>query len=102
MERAFLNMMINALESMPAGGRLCIAGRVDGNDVIVNIDDTGRGIPSHLRHRLFQPFSSDGKKNGIGLGLTFSRQTVVDHGGDLWLGRKSGQGARFCLRLPVG
>jgi signal transduction histidine kinase len=48
---------------------------------------------------LFQPFVTAGKKNGLGLGLALSRQTLLDHGGDLWAD-SNGPGARFCLRLP--
>jgi signal transduction histidine kinase len=101
MKRVFVNMMSNALESMLAGGRLRISGRVDGDDAIVEIDDTGEGIPYQLRQKLFQPFVTSGKSNGIGLGLALSRQTVLDHGGDLWLGEKPERGALFYLRLPL-
>jgi signal transduction histidine kinase len=102
MERVFLNMVINSLELMPAGGRLCISAKVGRSEVVVDIDDTGPGVPDHVRRGLFQPFLSSGKKNGIGLGLSLSRQTVVDHGGTLWLGKKAGRGARFHVRLPLG
>jgi signal transduction histidine kinase len=101
MERAFLNMMINAVESMPRGGQLHISARLDRDEVEIQIDDTGRGIAAHIRQRLFQPFFSGEEKNGIGLGLALSRQTVMDHGGALWLGEKTGQGALFCMRLPL-
>ena len=50
---------------------------------MVRVDDTGPGIPASVREHLFQPFVSEGK-NGLGLGLALSRQTVLDHGGDLW------------------
>jgi signal transduction histidine kinase len=49
---------------------------------------------------LFQPFISSGKKGGLGLGLALSRQTVLDHGGDMWAAPDEGRGARFFLRLP--
>jgi signal transduction histidine kinase len=101
MKRVFVNMMSNALESMLAGGRLRISGRVDHDDAIVEIDDTGKGIPRQLRQKLFRPFMTSGKSNGIGLGLALSRQTVLDHGGDLWLGEKPERGALFYLRLPL-
>lgn len=94
-------MMSNALESMLAGGRLRVSGRVNRNDAIVEIDDTGKGIPCRLRQKLFQPFVTTGKSNGIGLGLALSRQTILDHGGDLWLGEKPERGTLFYLRLPL-
>jgi signal transduction histidine kinase len=50
---------------------------------------------------LFQPFVSSGKRNGLGLGLALSRQTILDHGGDMWAESEPGHGARFCFRLPL-
>jgi signal transduction histidine kinase len=100
-EGVFLNLMINALEAMPAGGRLRISARAEHGEVIVEVDDTGCGIPDLARSKLFQPFVSSGKTNGIGLGLAISRNAVVEQGGDLWLGEKIGTGALFCLRLPL-
>ena len=64
-----------------------------------DVEDTGPGISPALRGRLFQPFVTAGKKNGLGLGLALSRQTLLDHGGDMWADA-NGPGARFCLRLP--
>jgi signal transduction histidine kinase len=53
-----------------------------------------------VRHKLFEPFATAGKKNGLGLGLALSRQTVLAHGGDLW-SEPVDSGASFCLRLPL-
>jgi signal transduction histidine kinase len=65
------------------------------------VEDSGPGIAAQIRPRLFHPFVSAGKKNGLGLGLALSHQTVIDHGGDLWLDPSVQAGARFWLRLPV-
>jgi signal transduction histidine kinase len=54
-----------------------------------------------VRANLFQPFVSVGKKNGLGLGLALSRQTVLDHGGDMWVESEPGRGAAFYFRLPM-
>ena len=91
-ERLFLNLMNNALEAMPDGGELMVTARREADDVLVEIEDTGFGIASHVRAKLFQPFVTDGKKNGLGLGLALSRQTAVDHGGDLWAEEKTTAG----------
>lgn len=101
-ERVFLNLISNAFDVMPNGGTLHISGREDAGCVIVEVADSGPGIPEEAWARLFQPFASFGKKNGLGLGLALSRQTLLDHGGDLWAdNRATASGARFFLRLPL-
>ena len=70
------------------------------DSVVVHVDDTGPGVAPEIRSKLFQPFVTAGKSNGVGLGLVFTRQTVLEHGGDLWLDIAPGGGARFSLRLP--
>jgi signal transduction histidine kinase len=101
MERVFLNLIDNSLGVMPLGGTLSITAKTEASSVVVSVQDTGPGIPSQIRARLFQPFVSAGKKNGIGLGLAFSHQTVLDHGGKLWADLDSRQGACFLIKLPL-
>jgi signal transduction histidine kinase len=102
MERVFLNLIGNALEAMPRGGEIRIAAQRDGEEaVIIQVSDNGPGISDQVRRNLFQPFVSFGKKNGLGLGLALSRQTVLDHGGDMWVKSEPGKGAHFYLRLPL-
>jgi len=101
MERVFLNLIDNSLGVMPLGGTLSITAKTEASSVMVRVQDTGPGIPSQIRARLFQPFVSAGKKNGIGLGLAFSHQTVLDHGGKLWADLDSRQGACFLIQLPL-
>jgi signal transduction histidine kinase len=98
-ERVFLNLIGNALEAMPKGGCVEIRAERSGESVLIRVDDTGPGIPPSVRQRLFQPFVSEGK-NGLGLGLALSRQTLLDHGGDLWAEETESSGARFRLRIP--
>ena len=99
-ERVFLNLISNAIEAMPSGGLISISAVRNGNGILVEVNDTGPGIPDEVRTRLFQPFVTSGK-NGLGLGLALSRQTLLDHGGDLWVENNAGGGARFRLRLPA-
>jgi signal transduction histidine kinase len=98
MERVFVNLFSNSLDAMPEGGRIDISARREDGVVLVQVADTGPGIASEVRASLFQPFRS-GKRNGLGLGLALSRQTVLDHGGDMWADGNGSSGARFCLRL---
>ena len=102
MERVFLNLIGNALEAMPDGGEVHIGARIDHDDALVEVRDTGPGIAPEIRSKLFQPFVSAGKRNGLGLGLALSRQTVLEHGGDMWVQSDPGHGARFYFRLPLG
>ena len=100
MERVFQNLLSNAIEAMPNGGSVRIrADRRDG-EIVVSVEDTGPGIPASIATQLFEPFITAGKKNGVGLGLALSRETVVSHGGDLWSDHQEA-GARFVLRLPA-
>lgn len=101
MERVFVNLIGNALEAMPGGGVIDIQVQPENSAVLVTVSDTGPGIPAAIRPTLFQPFASSGKRNGLGLGLALSRQTVLDHGGDIWVDDGPPHGARFCLRLPL-
>ena len=76
-----------------------ISAEAQAEGVLVRVDDNGPGIPLVVRQRLFQPFVTSGK-NGLGLGLALSRQTVLDHGGEIWVEEVEGGGAHFRLRLP--
>ncbi len=100
MERAFLNVISNALEAMPGGGEVRIAASLqEDGSTLVSVKDTGPGISPEIRSKLFQPFVS-GKRNGLGLGLALTRQAILDHGGEMWVESQPGQGATFCFRLP--
>jgi signal transduction histidine kinase len=100
MERVFQNLITNAIEAMPQGGSVAIHARRGDGDVTVCVEDTGPGIPEAIAGQLFQPFVTAGKKNGMGLGLAFSRKTILSHGGDLWVEQNT-SGARFVIRLPA-
>lgn len=98
-ERVFFNLFGNALEMLPDGGGIMATARLAADDVLIEVSDSGPGISPQIRDRLFQPFVSHGKRTGLGLGLALARQTVLDHGGDMWIDSAPG-GARFHIRLP--
>jgi signal transduction histidine kinase len=98
--RVLVNLLVNALEAMPHGGTIHISAVSDGRSATIRVRDTGPGIAPEIRDRLFQPFATAGKANGIGLGLALSRQAVLDAGGDLWA-ESPPQGACFAVRLPL-
>ena len=99
-ERTFMHLIGNALEAMPEGGEVRITAALEKGSVVVHVEDNGPGIAPEIRSKLFQPFVTAGKRNGLGLGLALSRQTVLDHGGDMWVDAVDGHGARFSFRLP--
>jgi signal transduction histidine kinase len=98
MERVFLNLIVNALEAMPCGGAIHIAASAMAHQVRIAVEDTGPGIPPTIRERLFEAFATAGKPDGVGLGLAIARETVRQHGGDLFV--ESAGGARFVVSLP--
>jgi signal transduction histidine kinase len=99
MHRVLVNLLVNALDVMPQGGTIRISAISGRRSITIRVRDTGPGISSEIRDRLFQPFATAGKANGVGLGLAFSRQVAIDHGGELWA-ESSRQGACFVIRLP--
>lgn len=99
-ERVLVNLLVNALDVMPGGGMIRISAIPERHSVLIKVRDTGPGIAPELRGRLFQPFATAGKAGGLGLGLCFSRQAVIDHGGQMWV-EPCSHGACFAFRLPM-
>lgn len=100
MHRVLVNLFVNALEVMPHGGTIYVSAVSQRRFVVIRVRDTGPGIAPEIRDRLFQPFATAGKATGLGLGLAFSRQAVIDHGGQIWAELSSRRGACFAFRLP--
>ena len=98
--RVVVNLLVNALEAMPQGGRILISAVSGPCTVAIRVRDSGPGIAPEVANRLFQPFATAGKAHGIGLGLASSRQAVLDHDGEMWV-ESSLQGACFVVRLPL-
>jgi signal transduction histidine kinase len=100
LKQASLNLVRNAMQAMPAGGRLAISTGVETDgSVTLSVDDTGPGIPDELRCQIFEPFFTS-KPLGTGLGLPLAAHIVRDHGGDIDFGQAPGGGTRFTIRLP--
>jgi signal transduction histidine kinase len=98
-QRVLVNLLVNALDVMPDGGTIRISALVERHSVLIRVRDTGPGIASEIRDRIFQPFATAGKAGGLGLGLALSRQAVLDHGGRMWL-ESGSAGACFAFCLP--
>lgn len=98
--RVFSNVLINALESMPDGGKMTIITGIEGDYFITRIEDTGGGIPEEDIIRIFDPFFST-KTSGVGLGLSTTYGIVVSHGGTINVESEWKRGAIFTISLPV-
>ncbi|HEV2129021.1 MAG TPA: ATP-binding protein [Thermomicrobiales bacterium] len=103
-EQVVLNLVHNAIKFTPAGGNITIAGRTQGDMVVVEVRDTGVGIPKEEQERLFERFYKSDKARrteGSGLGLAIAKHIVETHGGDIAVESEVGEGAIFRFTLPV-
>jgi signal transduction histidine kinase len=94
------NLLNNAVQALTDGGAIQVSASSIEGWVVVEVRDTGPGVLPEIQHRLFQPFVSAGKENGLGLGLASAYQTVTAHGGQMWLKSEPGWGACFAFSLP--
>ncbi|TPV94034.1 MAG: PAS domain S-box protein [Myxococcales bacterium FL481] len=104
MEQVLLNLLSNAVDAMPHGGRVHIAlARREAGGAVLTVQDEGPGIPEEIQSRIFDPFfSTKDIGKGTGLGLAISYGIVRDHGGDIFLQHTArGEGATFRVVLPA-
>ena len=103
LQQVFLNLFLNARDAMPRGGWLTIATSVrDDGFAVVEVSDTGSGIPADHLSRIYDPFFTTkdiGKGTGLGLSITYG--IVQEHGGEITCESAVGQGTRFTLTLPI-
>ena len=102
--QVFVNLIINALDSVPERGRIEISVHADGEDgyVAVDVHDNGPGIPDHILPQLFDPFfTTKPKGKGTGLGLSVSQGIVRKLGGFIRVATVVGQGTTFTVVLPI-
>ena len=100
LRQAFLNLLRNARESMPAGGTIDLRARLHAGGVEVVVTDEGPGIPAEERERIFDLFYTT-KSWGTGLGLPLTQQIIVAHGGEIRCEAQEERGTRFVLWLPA-
>lgn len=103
LKQVFFNIMQNAIEAMPDGGRLSVRTTEDNANVKVEVQDTGLGIPPDILDHIFDPFFTTKEPGqGIGLGLAISYRIVHDHRGDMKVDSKVGKGTTLVVTLPIG
>jgi signal transduction histidine kinase len=98
--QSFLNILINAMQSMPSGGNIVIGIEANGKMVTVKIDDEGEGIPDELLEKIWDPFFTT-KKKGTGLGLGIVKNIIESHGGSILIANREEKGTRVTVELPV-
>jgi two-component system sensor histidine kinase HydH len=99
--QVLLGLLSNAGQAVAAGGSVTVEARAAADAVELAVSDDGPGIPAEIRGRIFEPFFTT-RPRGTGLGLAVVRQIVEAHGGTIDVGDRTGGGARFTVKLPVG
>jgi signal transduction histidine kinase len=99
LQQALLNLVLNAIQAMPAGGTLTVTSALRGPCLEVSVADTGEGIAPDVRKRLFTPFFTT-KQDGTGLGLAITYRIIENHQGTINVESEPGKGARFTVRIP--
>ena len=102
LREVFTNMVLNAVDAMPAGGDLWIASADDTDHVRVSVRDTGVGMDHDTRARVFDPFFTTKEVKGTGLGLSVAYGIVKRHGGQIDVRSSPGHGTEFTLTFPPG
>lgn len=100
MKQVFFNILRNALQAMPGGGRLALSLSADERSVCVAIRDSGSGIPEEEFRRIFEAYHTT-KQGGNGIGLMIVQRIVRDHGGIVEVASKQGEGTVFRIVLPL-
>jgi PAS domain S-box-containing protein len=100
MRSAIINLVLNAIQAMPEGGRLGVDSARSGDDLILEISDTGVGMTAEQVANMFEPFYTT-RSQGLGLGMSYARKVVEHHGGRIEVESRPGAGTRLRVRLPV-
>jgi signal transduction histidine kinase/DNA-binding response OmpR family regulator len=94
------NLLFNAVEAMPRGGRITLASKLEGDMIVLTVADTGSGMSKDTQARIFEPFFTT-KDAGQGLGMSIVYGILARHGGEIAVDSGEGRGTTFTVRIPV-
>jgi signal transduction histidine kinase len=104
-KQVILNLINNALKFTPSGGQITLRAKSDSKNLLVEVQDTGRGVNKEDQSLLFNPYHQieDGRfrYGGMGLGLALSKNLVELHGGKIWMKSQKGKGSTFSFSIPI-
>jgi signal transduction histidine kinase len=100
LRRVLTNLVVNAIQAMPNGGRLTIMSGQNGRRVFIAVEDTGNGISRQDQPKIFAPFYTT-KPTGTGLGLSMAQRILLAEGGNITFVSEPGRGTKFTVDLPV-
>jgi len=101
LREALTNVILNAIDAMPEGGKITIRTKKDKNWVYVLMSDRGIGIPEEIKGKVFDPFFTTKGSQASGLGMSLSYGIITRHGGDIEIGSRKGEGTTFTIKLPL-
>jgi CheY-like chemotaxis protein len=105
-KQVVVNLLSNVVKFTPDGGRVDVRALADGGEVLVTVTDTGTGVATEDRERIFESFQQGSRKasttEGTGLGLTLSKRIIELHGGRIWVDSEVGVGSTFGFAIPAG
>jgi signal transduction histidine kinase len=105
MAQALGNILSNAIKFTPAGGKISTNVQAVDSQLLIQVGDTGPGVPANEQEKIFEPFvrGNQGRRivEGMGLGLSIAREIIQAHGGEIRLESTPGAGSRFILQIPV-
>jgi PAS domain S-box-containing protein len=101
LREVFVNLIVNAVDAMPRGGRLLITCRRKNGSLELDFSDNGMGMPEDVRQKIFEPFFSTKGAHGTGLGLSVSYSIIERHAGSISVVSEPGNGTNFRIDLPA-
>jgi signal transduction histidine kinase len=99
--RVLVNIIFNAMDALPQGGRIAVKTAQKDSHVVLSISDTGIGMTEEVKKRIFDPFFTTKGSRGSGLGLSASLGIISKHGGSIGVDSTLEKGSTFYIRLPI-